>query len=322
MTIAEDTSPPLAVGRTGTQNENFVGTQYNGLDNSTGSEPDCHDEMPTVAAPKPMRALAASAASSAALSYEYHRLTRPSITPTAPDEDLHEKPLCMFIEGCDTGSQLRKAISHLFGRNKTCTLKIPKVVWVYYCRKHYQRVRYHYPKTYPATQLKLVEKQIERLKTWSDRNQARGKGPYINSWTLSLRKRERKRLQADGRSHGEEEKSSARGTGYSPTWIIEELGEVYDTERVFKIVERLRKEIENDTLAQVPEIEFLPDIVGDDEDKGATKTTSQRRRNNRSACVTKTSKRKAPNSQVILQPNPMYHDVGYASYIHDGRMRC
>lgn len=51
-----------------------------------------------------------------------------SPTSMAP---LEEEARCMFVNDCQTGSQLRKAISHLFGRNKACTLRIPKQVWVY-----------------------------------------------------------------------------------------------------------------------------------------------------------------------------------------------
>ncbi|KAK8128824.1 NADH-ubiquinone oxidoreductase 49 kDa subunit [Apiospora sp. TS-2023a] len=42
---------------------------------------------------------------------------------------------CMYMESCDTGSQPRKAISHIFGRNKLCTRMIPDQVWVHFCRK-------------------------------------------------------------------------------------------------------------------------------------------------------------------------------------------
>lgn len=102
----------------------------------------------------------------------------------------------MFVANCDTGSQLRKAISHLFGRNKSCTLKIPKEVWVYYYRKHYQRIRYHNARTYPSNQMELVKVQIRRLQAWSESNKAKGSGPYIKQWMLSLRMREQNRLES------------------------------------------------------------------------------------------------------------------------------
>ncbi|GAO18073.1 hypothetical protein UVI_02059930 [Ustilaginoidea virens] len=214
-------------------------------------------------------------------------------------EDEGETPVCMFVDDCDTGSQLRKAISHLFGRNKTCTLKIPKMVWVYYCRKHYQRVRYRNARTYPVTQMELVEAQIERLKAWSDENQARGKGAYIKSWTLSLRKREEKRLRGSKRAAEDEDDAAAAaaaaGPGPSshiPSWILDELGAGFDTARMFSIADRLRQEIESGTLSQVPEIEFLPDIVDDDGERDSGKPARHRWQNG-AAGAAKTPKRKA-----------------------------
>ncbi|CCE33951.1 uncharacterized protein CPUR_07879 [Claviceps purpurea 20.1] len=221
-------------------------------------------------------------------------------------EDDEEKPVCMFVDDCDTGSQLRKAISHLFGRNKTCTLKIPKMVWVYYCRKHYQRVRYRNARTYPVTQMELVETQIERLKAWSDENQARGKGAYIRSWALSLRKREEKRLKGNkGPNDDDDDGSAAVGPSHIPAWIIDELGDGFDTGRMFGIAARLREEIESGALNQVPEIEFLPDIVDDDSEKDDGRTARHRRQTG-SISTAKHSKRKASGYGVVTEHIPTY----------------
>lgn len=266
-----------------------------------------------IPAPGLMHALPSSAFTAGPLDYE-PRSAKPSTNTTVPlDEDDEEQPVCMFVDDCDTGSQLRKAISHLFGRNKTCTLKIPKMVWVYYCRKHYQRVRYRNARTYPVTQMELVETQIERLKAWSDRNQARGKGAYIKSWTLSLRKREEKRLQGNKRGNEEEDDTTALGNGHIPAWIISELGDGFDTARMFAIAARLREEIENGTLNQVPEIEFLPDIVDDESEKDTGKPARYRRQTG-SISAAKTSKRKASDFGVMTRQNPMYGDMGYGSH--------
>lgn len=315
MAIAEDASPNV-VARNNLRDDSSIRTKYNGSDHG-GSEPDRQDSVPDVAAPKPIRTLSSSAVSSAAAGYEQHQHAKPSNNVVPLDEDEGEMPVCMFVDECDTGSQLRKAISHLFGRNKTCTLKIPKMVWVYYCRKHYQRVRYRNARTYPVTQMELVETQIERLKSWSDQNKARGKGAYIKSWTLSLRKREEKRLQGNKGGNDDDEDATALGSGHIPSWLIGELGEGYDTARMFAIAARLREEIENGTLTQVPEIEFLPDIVDDDKDKDITKPTRQRRQNS-SMSMAKTPKRKAPDFPVMTRPSPTYNDASYGSYTHDG----
>ncbi|OZA08987.1 MAG: hypothetical protein B7Y02_12155, partial [Rhodobacterales bacterium 17-64-5] len=167
----------------------------------------------------------------------------------------------MFVANCDTGSQLRKAISHLFGRNKSCTLKIPKDVWVYYCRKHYQRIRYRNARTYPSNQMELVKVQIVRLQRWSEANKAKGSGPCIKQWTLSLRKREQNRLDSGkgAGDEGDEDTMTSQGGSAVPEWIIQLLGDGYTTEKMLDIAERLHQEIERGSLSTVPEIEFLPE---------------------------------------------------------------
>lgn len=186
-----------------------------------------------------------------------------SVRPTTPQE---EEPRCMFVDDCQTGSQLRKAISHLFGRNKACTLRIPKHVWVYYCRKHYQRIRYRNAKTYPLNQMHLVKMQITRLQEWSENNRRQRSGPYIRLWTLTLRKREQNRLDKEGgpADEGDDDALEAQTGSAAPEWVIHRLGTGYSTEQMLEVAERLYQEIKDEILTRVPEIEFLPDIVESD----------------------------------------------------------
>lgn len=186
-----------------------------------------------------------------------------SARPVTP---LEEEPRCMFVDDCQTGSQLRKAISHLFGRNKACTLRIPKHVWVYYCRKHYQRIRYRNAKTYPLNQMHLVKMQITRLQKWSENNRRQRSGPYIRLWTLTLRKREQNRLDKEGGpvDEGDDDTLETQNGSAAPEWVIQRLGTGYTTEQMLEVAERLHQEIEDGVLGQVPEIEFLPDIVESD----------------------------------------------------------
>lgn len=186
-----------------------------------------------------------------------------SARPTTP---LEEEAQCMFVDDCQTGSQLRKAISHLFGRNKACTLRIPKHVWVYYCRKHYQRIRYRNAKTYPLNQMHLVKMQITRLQEWSENNRRQGSGPYIRLWTLTLRKREQNRLDKEGglADEGDDDALEAQNGSAAPDWVIQRLGTGYTTEQMLEVAERLYQEIQDEILTRVPEIEFLPDIVESD----------------------------------------------------------
>lgn len=181
----------------------------------------------------------------------------------------------MFTDNCDTGAQLRKAISHFFGRNKSCTLKIPPHVWVHYCRKHYQRIRYRNSKDYGLIQIDLVRMQVEMLQDWSQKNQEGGQGRYIKDWALALRKREQQRLEELG-------PRAAEGPSSTPQWVFDSLGSGYMSEQILGMVDRFRSELLDKTLEDIPEIEFLPDIVGGD-DEGKNKNTKPRKQNKRKA---------------------------------------
>lgn len=230
----------------------------------------------------------------------------PDVASLPADDDetnVHEdEPRCMFVANCDTGSQLRKAISHLFGRNKSCTLKIPKEVWVYYCRKHYQRIRYRNARTYPSNQMDLVKVQIRRLQAWSESNKARGQAPYIKQWTLSLRKREQTRLEG-GKAPADDGDEDQAGSAV-PDWIIQLVGDGYTTDRMLAVAERLHKEIADGLLSQVPEIEFLPDIFNADGGGAATRPGRARRQNSSNG-GSRTPKRKAGDlTPMTLHASP------------------
>ncbi|EEQ35568.1 hypothetical protein McanMca71_003023 [Microsporum canis] len=87
---------------------------------------------------------------------------------------------CQFDESCSTGSShYRKVISHIFGRNKKCTVNVPDSVWIYYCRKHYQRARYRNDE-WPFTQCRLAIDTIRNMRAWGG----------VESFDLALRRRE------------------------------------------------------------------------------------------------------------------------------------
>ncbi|KAL3468570.1 hypothetical protein BJX64DRAFT_8441 [Aspergillus heterothallicus] len=65
----------------------------------------------------------------------------PRIESTTPETERCAFASCTaHLSGQDI--HLRKIVSHIFGRNKNATKKIPDEIWVRYCRKHYQRARY------------------------------------------------------------------------------------------------------------------------------------------------------------------------------------
>ncbi|KFY27622.1 hypothetical protein V493_03389 [Pseudogymnoascus sp. VKM F-4281 (FW-2241)] len=212
---------------------------------------------------------------------------------TPPLQDQHST--CMFKEGCDTGSQPRKAVSHIFGRNKMCTRLIPEHVWVRYCRKHYQRSRYREPKNWPRCQCDLVQKQIQRLEEWSAENERRGEGGVVRSWGLAVRKREQKRLDDLALSNARGGRGNIYGGHYNgvdpsapatavPLWLRNLCGKTYSTLDIRDIFNRVHQELLSSPSPVFPDIEILPHITldGDESESpmryGTRKTPTRHQR--------------------------------------------
>ncbi|ETS81776.1 hypothetical protein PFICI_06778 [Pestalotiopsis fici W106-1] len=214
----------------------------------------------------------------------------------SPDEPVK----CMYAAKCSTGSSPRKAISHIFGRNKTCTRNIPPHVWVHFCRKHYQRTRYRNNQEYNKLQALLVLKQIRRIQVWSDGNRKADKSGVVRNWSLSVRKREQKRLDERGaigqkrRRSGDNseddedddteviDQTPTSGTAV-PGWLLKKCGSGYSTEQILEVVKALRAEIVAGKLSQIPDIEILPNIESSEDGKAKapmkrkTSTSSHKR---------------------------------------------
>jgi hypothetical protein len=221
--------------------------------------------------------------------------------PDTPPADIEtDAVVCMYIQNCDTGSQPRKAISHIFGRNKMCTRLIPPHVWVHYCRKHYQRSRYRNPKEYAKLQCDLVQQQIRRVHEWSVENKKTGAAGVVQDWGLSVRKREKKRLDDLGGANRKrraaildrndddetENVDNLAGTPGSPIpatavpdWLLTLCGKGYSTQGILDIFNQLHAEILDDKMSCFPDIEILPNIaVAQDEPrspKGGTKRAAR-----------------------------------------------
>ena len=113
------------------------------------------------------------------------------VVPDSPSSDTLKSDndhKCSYTESCETGSPLRKVVSHFFGRNKLATRKIPKNLWVYFCRKHYQRSRYRNPRGFACLQIQLVQTQIGNLRRWGG----------VIDWTVKVRRREELRTRTTG----------------------------------------------------------------------------------------------------------------------------
>lgn len=195
----------------------------------------------------------------------------------------------MLMENCETGSQLRKAISHVFGRNKMCTRQIPDYVWVHYCRKHYQRVRYRNVQKYAELQIDMVIKQVYRVQAWSRQNAAQNKAGQLTAWQLMARKREKMRLEnaaspqeagckrfhsvciagdqkigdgAEGCAEPERKKGSTMPNEIPP-WLHEKCGQLYNTEQVLEMLREIERQIKSAELVHIPDIEVLPQLTTD-----------------------------------------------------------
>ncbi|TEY37180.1 hypothetical protein BOTCAL_0526g00010 [Botryotinia calthae] len=210
----------------------------------------------------------------------------PITPPPADGTDADTPPECMYITNCDTGSQPRKAISHIFGRNKMCTRLIPQSVWVHYCRKHYQRSRYRNPKEYAKLQCDLVQQQIRRVYDWSAQNQRRGEPGTIKDWGIAIRKRKQKRLDElkgsgrkrrfDDEDEGDNDQGPRPPTAV-PDWLLSVIGSGYTTEEILEIFNRLHQEVLDDLLPCFPDIEILPNITVDQDEPKSPKGYAKRK---------------------------------------------
>ncbi|KAF4125782.1 hypothetical protein GMORB2_1027 [Geosmithia morbida] len=278
----------------------------------------------------------------------------PSVIRSSPDSPeaavssgSQPSPLrCMYTENCDTNAQPRKVITHFFGRNKSCTMMIPPEVWVHYCRKHYQRVRYRNFENFPLVQIDLVRTQVERIDAWSRDNQHRnsssGSGEpgrsrrYVKAWTLALRKREQRRLGSRGGGSASDasaataavaaaaEDDSTEESTSAPQWIRQSVGNGYTTGQILSIVERLKDELVAEALDAIPDIEFLPEIFDESLEvpgggAGPGSTGRNRSSSARSASgattTRKYNKRKSSDSMAASDKRPrMTADEAYTPH--------
>ena len=109
------------------------------------------------------------------------------IIDTDNDPPQHIDIKCMAVSTCVANSgDHRKVVSHIFGRNKACTRKLPKNLWILWCRKHYQRFKYRAEdaENWHTIQLGLVRNQLQTFEDWGG----------VRCWTISLRKAEQDAL--------------------------------------------------------------------------------------------------------------------------------
>ena len=106
-----------------------------------------------------------------------------NLTDTDDDTSQHIDIKCVAVSTCVANSEdHRKVVSHIFGRNKSCTRDLPNNLWIYWCRKHYQRFKYRAEdaEKWHTRQMELVRQQLRIFENWGQ----------VRSWTIALRKAE------------------------------------------------------------------------------------------------------------------------------------
>lgn len=178
-------------------------------------------------------------------------------TDTDNDASQRIDTKCVAVSTCVANSgDHRKVVSHIFGRNKACTRELPNTLWIFWCRKHYQRFKYRAEdaENWHTIQLGLVRNQLQMFEDWGS----------VHTWTISLRKAEQDAL-------AKENKIDVTYTNYiSSCWerfLVPYLGPnktFAQIREVLNVIERKFNEAEyrnrDKKLKTFPGVEFLPTV--------------------------------------------------------------
>ncbi|KAH6840783.1 hypothetical protein B0I37DRAFT_438177 [Chaetomium sp. MPI-CAGE-AT-0009] len=223
----------------------------------------------------------------------------PSIGALMSEIDFRKKRACGFMDDCTITKGMafekinwRKSMSHIFGRNKNCTRSIPDDVWIWVCRKHYQRARYRNDHDYNIKINRVVELQVLRLEAWSNYNKDTGmpENGVVMDWSLVVRRRQQLLMdEEEGRKRksstedqdepdeedDDDDDDSEPGTGVPisttpvldpgavPAWLLAQVGTGKSTAEIQRIVARIYQDLQQNVLNHFPDIELLPNIVGE-----------------------------------------------------------
>ncbi|KAJ5475603.1 hypothetical protein N7539_007890 [Penicillium diatomitis] len=138
---------------------------------------------------------------------------------------------CSLVPSPDGVKYYRKVVSHIFGRNKSSTQKIPDSVWIYYCRKHYQRSLYRADK-WPFTQCELLLQTLARMESWGG----------VQSFELRLRAREVRRVDGETPTPapiGSGRRHPRAAPAPVPGWLQQELGDHKSFDEIRRLVQRI-----------------------------------------------------------------------------------
>jgi hypothetical protein len=175
----------------------------------------------------------------------------------------------------------RKCVSHVFGRNKACTRTIPEYVWLYFCRKHYQRARYRID-NWVLKQCDMIHKTLIKLEIWGG----------VVSFKVTVRKREARRIRSSAADTDDNNNSGsadivakAPGTGRKytsksgtekrapvnvaspvPQWLEQQLSDNMSFHEVHNLIAQIERyarqmELHFEVLVTFPDIEILPQFT-------------------------------------------------------------
>ena len=188
-----------------------------------------------------------------------------NIADTDDDTSQVIDELCEAVPTCVANSgDHRKVVSHIFGRNKTCTRDLPQDLWISWCRKHYQRLKYRAEGAEETTdwrwrQMELVRDQLQIFEKWDK----------VRSWTIALRKAERIAL-AKMRKEAKMNKDSVIDTNKQPLYwarfLVPYLGSNKTFAQVREVLDAIEHKFDEEGKNKenkerlFPGVEFLPTI--------------------------------------------------------------
>lgn len=145
-------------------------------------------------------------------------------------------------------------VSHIFGRNKACTRDLPRDLWIFWCRKHYQRFKYRAEdaENWHILQLGLVRQQLDTFENWGQ----------VRTWAITLRKTEQVAI-------AKEDKNGFTSTNSTtPCWewfLVPHLGSNKTFAQVREVLEVIARKFNEPAylnrdkkLKLFPGVEFLP----------------------------------------------------------------
>lgn len=149
-------------------------------------------------------------------------------------------PQCEFSHPCligpsPDGVHFWKLVSHFFGRNKVSTQAFPDSVWVWFCRKHYQRAHYRVAQ-WPFGQCDLLLTTLRRMERWGQ----------VQSFELCLWRREALRASGEPTAptpRGLLESGRRHPTAYTAPvsdWLHQEVGTGKSFNDIRRVIERIR----------------------------------------------------------------------------------